>query len=470
MLYPVILSGGVGTRLWPISRNNLPKQFVKIFNNKSMFQKTMERISDKTKFYPPYILTNIIQQHLTEAQLNEHNVSKAKIFLEPQQKGTAPAIMLAALDIAAHDPDGVMLVLSSDNEIKNIKLFQTILISAGKVAKDNKRFLLFSSKPTYPETGYGYILAGKIINKGAEGVKAYEIQHFKEKPSALEVEACIKSGYQWNSGIFVFPVKMFIEDMKKFAPQIYKQCMLAYNNSKTTKKKGHEWILIDEKAFAECPNDSIDYALMEKTEKASVIKMSIGWYDVGSWKTMYEVANKDPDGNLIKGNVISINSRNSHVMSSDETRVLATIGVNDLTIIQTSDATLILPRSKAQDVKKVTTILKEQKQEYFLCDSRTYRSWGFFDIITHDTKMVLKKLILYSKASKETIGNKKAKHFIVNKGKVEIVWEARKIILRKNESIFIPPHVNYVITNLSKFESHLVKMEAAVGKNWTALT
>jgi mannose-1-phosphate guanylyltransferase/mannose-6-phosphate isomerase len=464
MLYPVVLSGGVGTRLWPISRNNLPKQFVKIFNNKSMFQKTMERISDKDRFHPPYILTNIGQRYLTEAQLNEHNIEKAKIFLEPQQKGTAPAIMLAALDIAAHDPDGVMLVLSTDNEIKNLRSFQSILLSAGQVAKDNKRFLLFSSKPTYPETGYGYILAGKIINKGAEGVKAYEIQHFKEKPSALEVEACIKAGYQWNSGIFVFPVKMFIEDMKKFAPHIYKQCSLAYLNAETMKAKGHDWIFVDQKAFAECPEDSIDCALMEKTEKSSVIKMNIGWYDVGSWKTIYEIASKDQDGNVLKGNVISINSRNSYVMSSDESRVLTTIGVNDLTIIQTSDATLILPRNKSQDVRKVTALLKEKKQNYFLCDSRTYRSWGFYDIIKHDTKMVLKKLILYSKASKTTVGNKKAKHFIVNKGKVKVVWEAQKVILRKNESVFIPPHVDYTVTNLSKFESHLIKMEAKASK------
>jgi mannose-1-phosphate guanylyltransferase len=346
MIYPVVLCGGYGTRLWPLSRTNLPKQFIKVFAGKSLFQNTLSRISNKHLFHDPYIITNIEQRHLVKEQLKENEIDHASIYLEPEPHSTAPAVTIAALEIVKHDPNAVILALSSDNEIKKPGTFERILSKAAEVAIQNNKFLLFSSKPTYAETGYGYIKNGDIINDVKDEVQIYDIYHFVEKPSFSETVACIQAGYNWNCGMFLMSAKQFLEELKEFSPNILESCEKTLKKSRIRDEGNYSWITLDSKSFAECPVDSSDNAVMEKTKNSAVVRTNIGWYDVGTWQTLYELAPKDFDGNIIAGEVISINNKNSHIYSSDKNRVLAAIDVRDLTIVQTSDATLIIPRER----------------------------------------------------------------------------------------------------------------------------
>jgi mannose-1-phosphate guanylyltransferase/mannose-6-phosphate isomerase len=460
MIYPVIMCGGYGTRLWPLSRTNLPKQFIKAFAGRSLFQNTLGRISNPKHFHAPYIVTNIEQKYLVKEQLEEEAVPHAKIYLEPEPHSTAPAITVAALDILKHDPNAVMLALSSDSEIKKPKTFVRILNEAAKVAIKHKKFLLFSSKPTYTETGYGYIRSGEILNEPKDGVHVHEISHFIEKPSFSEAESCIKSGYQWNSGIFLLPVKQFLEELEMFAPEIHRTCKTTIKASSEQRENGYSLINLDKENFANCPVDSIDYAVMEKTKNSAVVKTNIGWYDVGSWQTFYEVTPKDSDGNILSGNIISINSKDSHIYSTDKTRILAAIDIHNLTIVQTTDATLVIPRERSQDVKKIISILKERESTDFLQDTKTYFNWGSSEIIRKETLFKLKKIIIKPKHKMPAAGNSKAKHFIVTKGKAYFKFGTTKLTLNRNESLMLEHGIKYSISNRTTKGLEIVKMES----------
>ncbi len=459
MIYPVVLCGGYGTRLWPLSRTNLPKQFIKAFAGRSLFQNTLSRISDGKLFYSPYVITNIEQKYLVKEQLEEEAVPHARVFLEPEPHSTAPAITIAALDIAKHDPNAVILALSSDSEIKKPKTFVRILEESAKIAVKNKKFLLFGSKPTYTETGYGYIRSGHTLNNPKDDIHVYEIKHFVEKPSFSEAEACINAGYQWNSGIFLLPVTQFLAELAEHAPDILNSCKNTLSKSDENAENGYKWITLDKETFSSCPTDSIDYALMEKTKNSAVVKTNIGWYDVGSWQTFYEVSPKDSDGNILSGEVISINSKNSHIYSTDKTRILAAIDVHNLTVVQTTDATLVIPRERSQDVKKIISILKDRNATDFLQDTKTYFNWGSSEIIRKEHLFKLKKIIIKPKHKLNAAGNSKSKHFVVTKGKAYFKFGTTKLVLRRNESLMLEHGVKYTIANKTLKNLEIVKME-----------
>ncbi len=459
MIYPVIMCGGYGTRLWPLSRTNLPKQFIKAFSGRSLFQNTLQRISNKKIFHEPYIVTNIEQKYLVKEQLEEESIPHAEIFLEPEPHSTAPAITIAALEIVKRDPNAIILALSSDSEIKKPKTFVRILNEASKVAIKNNKFLLFSSKPTYVETGYGYIKSGETLNKSKDDINVYGIKHFIEKPSFSEADACIKAGYQWNSGIFLMPAKQFLEELGLYAPDISNSCKETLKKSKIHNENGYRWVELDKQTFASCPIDSIDYAVMEKTKNSAVVKTDIGWYDVGSWQTFYEITPKDSDGNILSGEIISINNRNSHIYSTDRTRILAAIDVNNLTIVQTTDATLVIPRERSQDVKKIISILKDRNSTDFLQDTKSYFNWGSSEIIRKESLFKLKKITIKSKHKMPASGNSKAKHFVVTKGKASFKFGTTKLTLNRNESLMLEQGVKYSISNKTNKQLELVKME-----------
>ncbi len=460
MIYPVVLCGGYGTRLWPLSRTNLPKQFIKAFSNRSLFQNTLGRISNAKHFHAPHVVTNIEQKYLVKEQLEEESIPHARIYLEPEPHSTAPAITVAALDIVKNDPNAVILALSSDSEIKKPKTFIRILEEAAKVAIRQKKFLLFSSKPTYVETGYGYIKSGQILNDARDEIHVSEIKHFIEKPSFSEADACIKAGYQWNSGIFLLPAKQFLSELGDYAPDIFNSCKATLAKSAEQKENGYSWVNLDKETFSNCPVDSIDYAVMEKTKNSAVVKTNIGWYDVGSWQTFYEVSPKDSDGNILSGEVISINSKNSHIYSTDKTRILAAIDVHDLTVVQTTDATLVIPRERSQDVRKIISILKDRNANDFLQDTKTYFNWGSSEIIRKEPLFKLKKIIIKTKHKMQAAGNSKAKHFIVTKGKAYFKFGTTKLTLNRNESLMLEQGIKYSISNRTKKSLEIVKMES----------
>lgn len=457
-IYPVILCGGYGTRMWPLSRTNLPKQFIKIFDNKSLFQNSLEQVLDPQYFNKPYIMTNNEQKYLIKEQLKEAGVENASVFLEPTSLSTAPAVTVAAMDIAKGDPNGVMLILSSDNEIKQRAEFSELIYPAAQVALEKNIYLLFSSKATYAETGYGYIKPGTSIAENKK-VTVSLIERFVEKPPLAEAESCIKEGYQWNSGIFVIPVKLFLEEMEQYSNKIYEACRKTMLVSKKRTWHNQHLVALDKTEFNKSPTDSIDYAVMEKTKYAAVVQTDIGWYDVGSWQSYYEISKKDNNGNAIYGDILAIDVKNTNIFSKDSSRVTAAIGVQDLTIIQTSDATLVMPTTSSQKVKNIVAELKEKNKIEFLADPITYKKWGKYEIVRRERDVVLKKLTLKSNMKVGIKGNKKAKHFVVVKGVATFYIGRAKMIVQQNDSLMIPMGVDYSINNLTDSRIEIIKLE-----------
>lgn len=460
MLHPVILCGGYGTRLWPLSRTNLPKQFLRVFGDKSLFQHTLDRIERiDAKVATTYVVTNHKQKYLVHDQLEATGFKNAKIFLEPKPLSTSPAITLTALEIFEKDPEGIIIALSSDNEIRKSDVFIELLSNAAKVAGKYEKLLLFSSKPKYVETGYGYIKGGDVITSKNDNVKIQKIEHFKEKPSYSEAEALIKADYQWNSGIFILPVKLYLDEMRKYANDIVVACEKILAGKTETYYGQYNFTKFKSKDYAKCREDSIDYALIEHTDKAAVVKTDIGWYDVGTWQTIYEISPKDADGNVINGEVIVLDSKNSHIYSTDDHRLIAAIGLENITVIQTNDSTLVMPTKRSQDVKKVTSALAESGKSSYLTNLIHYTSWGSYEVIRGDKRFKLKKVTIKLGHKIFIKANSKAKHFIVTNGEAEFKFGTSKLVLKKNESLMILKDQDYTITNLDKGFLEIVKME-----------
>jgi mannose-1-phosphate guanylyltransferase/mannose-6-phosphate isomerase len=342
MLYPVILAGGSGTRLWPWSRNDLPKQFLSIDGQKSLLQNCLDRVKDPQQFHVPYIVINHKHINLLKTQ-----TANAHLLIEPQAKGTAPAITLAALTIHQQDKNAVLLVMPADIHIENNELFCSLLRKSEMLALKHNKLLLFGTQALYPETGYGYIKCGKRISR------FYEMDKFMEKPSLAAAKKYITAGYLWNSGIFIFPVNLLLTEIKKHAPEIYHACNKAYTNAK-----------IDPLAFNQCPVDSIDYAVLEKSLNIAVMKCNIGWHDIGSWQAMYNMECKNAEGNILKGEVIVLDCKNTHVINENPKELISLFGCKNLTVVKSGNATIILPRKDSQKVKEVVDWLKKYKKKY----------------------------------------------------------------------------------------------------------
>lgn len=457
-IFPVILCGGFGTRMWPLSRTNLPKQFIKLFKGKSLFQNSLAQVMDETHYEKPYLLTNNQQKYLIKEQLREMGVTDAVIFLEPAPLSTAPATTVAAMEIAKKDPNGIMVLLSSDNEIKRREDFEALIPKAAKVAKEKNIYLLFGSKAEYAETGYGYIKGGEVLFDH-DKVHISKIERFVEKPQAPEADKCMKEGYQWNSGIFIIPVKLYLEEMEKYSPEIYNACKETMRVSKIKKWHNQKLVTLNKKEFMKSPVDSLDYAVMEKTKHSAVVRTDIGWYDVGSWQSFYEISEKDNIGNASYGDILAIDVKNTNIFSSDKSRITAAVGVENLTIIQTADATLVMPTSKSQEVKKIVAELKVQNKGIFLTDPVTYKKWGFYEIVRREAEVVLKKITLKPKHKVLIKGNNKAKHFVVTKGVATFYIGRAKMIVQENDSLMIPMGVDYNINNLGDARIEIIKIE-----------
>lgn len=463
MIYPVILCGGHGTRLWPISRENLPKQFIGFASKTSLLQNSVNRIKSLPGIGMLYILTNHTQRFLAEEQLAAIGVKSAEIILEPAAKSTSPAITLAALHLESRDPDAVMLVLSSDNEITHPHRFRKLLMGASRLAKKNNKFLLFGSEAVYPETGYGYIKPGSVIDSDESNVEICEIEKFIEKPSELEATACIKAGYQWNSGIFVLPVKLYLEEMQIHAPKILEAC-------RASMKAGHQALSthshysivhVDHKEFEKCPTDSIDYALLEKTNKYALVKTKIGWSDVGSWGSVYSIQKKDSDGNVIKADsCVSINNHNVQVYSNNKDKLIAAVNLDNITIVDSEDAVLILNTESSQDVKKIINTLRSNHMDNFLSNATIHRTWGRYSVLLKQNSFVVKRIFLSPGRTYASKGSLKSRHFITVKGDVTLISKSTVSAFKEGNSFSYDEKGSYKIRNLSKSETaEFIKIE-----------
>jgi mannose-1-phosphate guanylyltransferase len=350
MILPVILSGGFGKRLWPLSHKNRPKQFLRLLDKNSLFQDTIARITEIPDSLPPLLICNEDHRFLIARQLQEMDVASSAIILEPIGKNTAPAITIASLQAMVDGSDPILLVLPSDQLITNRAAFLDAVNKATKYAQD-KKLITFGIVPHSPETGYGYIQAGKQLEPGV-----HIVDSFVEKPNLETAKKYLKAGnYYWNGGIFMFRASRFLREMDKHAPDILVTCRKAFRSRITTP----DFIRLDKEIFSECRSDSVDYAVMEKTTDAVVVPMDAGWSDVGCWHALYELGAKNDHGNVEIGKVITDDVKNSYLCS--EGRTLAAIGVEDLIIVETKDAVLVVHKDQTQKVKALLEQLEKEQ-------------------------------------------------------------------------------------------------------------
>jgi mannose-1-phosphate guanylyltransferase / mannose-6-phosphate isomerase len=429
MLHPVVLSGGSGSRLWPLSRQNQPKQFLRLIGDHSLYQETVIRASKLPNAQPPVTVCSEDHRFMVGEQLQEVAIPSGGILLEPVARNTAPAIALAALHVAARDPDGTLLVMPADHLIENEEAFRTAVASATGLAEQGW-LVTFGITPDYAETGYGYILRGDELS-----VDGYRVQRFVEKPDLPTAERYVaESTYAWNSGMFLFKATAYLDELERHAPAVLATARDAYAMS----KKDLDFIRVDKEAFAASPNDSIDYAVMEKTDRAAVVPVSCGWSDIGSWSSLWSVAKRDGDDNRHEGDVISIDTKGSLVRAS-ERRMIATIGVEDLVIIDTPDATLVARKDRVQDVKTVVDHLKASGRQEHLFHRKVYRPWGSYDSIDMGERFQVKRIVVKPGAALSLQKHhKRAEHWIVVSGVAEVTCDDRVFDLHENESTYIP--------------------------------
>ena len=350
-IIPIILSGGAGTRLWPLSVNDHPKQFLPLVSQRTMIQETLLRLKG-LELGNPIVSCGEGHRFLVAQQVGEVSQSNPSIILEPMAKNTAPAIAAACMAALKQDKDSVVIVLPSDHVIRNVKAFQQAVQIAAKDAYENNTLVTFGIVPTFASTGYGYV---KASGQGEEGV--FTLERFVEKPCLEKAQEYLVSGeYAWNSGMFVFCPGVFIEELKKYSPEMAELSVASYENAKSD----DDFIRLDAASFGQIKGDSIDYAVMEKTDKGRIVKLDAGWDDVGSWSALYDISTKDDNKNVTKGDVIALSSTKSYIRS-ETGRPVAVIGLENLVVVDSPDGLLISAMDKIQDVKKVTETLKQRK-------------------------------------------------------------------------------------------------------------
>lgn len=429
MLHPVILSGGSGSRLWPLSRQNQPKQFLTLIGDHSLFQETVLRASRLPGMQAPVTVCSEDHRFMVGEQLQEIDIASGGILLEPMARNTAPAIALAALHAVRADAEASLLVMPADHLIEDEEAFRDAVARATLLAEAGW-LVTFGIQPDYAETGYGYILQGEALSDGG-----YRVERFVEKPDADTAEQYVQAGtYAWNSGMFMFRAERFLDELAQWAPEILRAATAAY----ATAAPDLDFVRVDGAAFDASPSESIDYAVMEKTSRAAVVPVTCGWSDIGSWSSLWSAAARDGDGNRHDGDVLSIDSRNSLVRASDR-RMIATIGVDDLIIVDTPDATLVARKDRVQDVKKVVDLIKAAGRQEHLFHRKVYRPWGSYDSIDLGDRFQVKRIVVKPGAALSLQKHhKRAEHWIVVSGVAEVTCDDKVFDLHENESTYIP--------------------------------
>lgn len=450
MIIPVIMAGGTGSRLWPLSRMHYPKQFLNLNGSQSMLQTTISRIGS-LETLDPIVICNEEHRFIVAEQLKQLSLADSSIILEPIGRNTAPAIALAALKCSKKDD--LLLVLAADHVILNEHEFCEVISQAEKHANAG-RLVTFGIVPTAPETGYGYIRRGESVSQN--GKKIFEVEAFVEKPDVLTANEYLSTGeYYWNSGMFLFRAGRYLEELQKYRSDIYNACLQAMETATTDL----DFIRVDESAFRACPDDSIDYAVMEKTDDAVVIPLDAGWSDVGSWSSLWEISNKDSAGNVSKGDVITYNTENCYLHS--ESSLLTAVGIKDIVIVQTKDALLVAHAESVQDVKKIVEKLKKDNRQEHLIHREAYRPWGKIDSIGDGERYKVKRVTV---KPGETISQQKhynrVEHWIIVGGTAKVTLDDEVKILSENESIYIPVGVKHSLENPGKILLELIEVSS----------
>lgn len=450
MFISVIMAGGSGSRLWPLSRSMFPKQFLTLDskNNLTMLQSTIDRVSDISTL-EPIIITNEQHRFIVAEQMREYGAN-SKIILEPVGRNTAPAIALAAFEAVKHGEDPVLLILAADHVILDKPAFQASVKNAFIQAQAGY-LVTFGIVPTMPETGYGYIHRGSEIAENA-----YKVEQFVEKPSRETAEKYVVSGnYYWNSGCFMFKASSYLHELKRLSPEIYTACEKAANKI----VKDIDFIRVDKDEFLKCPDDSVDYAVMEKTDKAVVVSMDAGWSDVGSWSALWEVSDKDENQNSYRGDVIMKNTSGCYIYAPN--KLVAAVGLQNIVVVDTKDAVLVADKSKVQEVKQIVEQLKDEDRREYKEHREVYRPWGRSDAIDKGGRYKVNRITIKPGKSEDLqVHYHRAEHWIVVSGTAKVTKENEIRLITENQSIYIPVGVPHCIENPGKIPLELIEVQS----------
>ncbi len=459
ILHPVILSGGSGSRLWPLSREAYPKQLLPLQSAQTMLQETvlraMQLSSAQLAVAAPLLICNSEHRFLVREQCQSVGYNPAAVYLEPTGRNTAPAIALAALHLARGehaDPDALMLVMPADHVILDRQAFNQAVEQAVAAAKQGK-LVTFGIAPGHPETGYGYIRSGAAL-PALSG--AFEVAQFVEKPDLQRAQQFLLDGnYSWNSGMFLFTAGSYLQELALYRPDIMQAITLAWQQRTTDLG----FYRPDSAAFLQCPSDSIDYAVMQATTKAAVVKADIGWSDVGSWESLWRLAARDDNGNAIYGDVLALGTTNSYLRS--ESRQLSVIGLDNVTVVETKDAVLVMNTNAAQDVKKVVEQLRAQGRSESLQNLRVYRPWGWYEEIDQGANFKVKRLQVNpgEKISLQ-LHHHRAEHWVVVCGRATVTVGDTVVVLEVNQSIYIPVGAKHRLENAYTESLQLIEVQS----------
>ncbi len=453
-IIPVILSGGSGSRLWPLSREQHPKQYLPLVGNNTMLQETLLRLKGLDNLADPVIICNSSHRFMVAEQLKQIDINNPTVLLEPVGKNTAPAIAAAAIytiNSAQDKKDQILLVLSADHLIEDISSFHSAIDSATKHATNGK-LVTFGIAPVDANTGYGYIHKGETLNN------AFTIKEFVEKPNQKDAKSFLNSGdYLWNSGMFMFKPGVFIEELSLFDNGMASLVELSVKNASSDL----DFFRLDSDSFSQINGESIDYAVMEKTDKAVVIPLNANWHDIGSWSALHEISEKDESNNVIKGDVFSEQTSNSYIYASN--KIIATLGIDNLVIVDTPDAILVASKDKSQDLKVITERLIQENRCEQRLHRKVYRPWGWYDSLESGSNFQVKRLHINPGEKLSLQSHKKrAEHWIVIKGVAKITCGSKIFILKENQSTYIPKKSKHRIENTHGDVLEVIEVQSGV--------
>jgi mannose-1-phosphate guanylyltransferase/mannose-6-phosphate isomerase len=450
-LYPVILSGGSGSRLWPLSREHYPKPLLPLVSDKTLLQETASRLDAIDDLGDAVYVCNEEHRFLVAEQVAQLGKTPSTIILEPQGRNTAPALTLAALYLVSKDPDAMMVVMPADHVMIQPQQFVDAVSQVIPHA-ENAALVTFGVVPGGPETGYGYIRRGEKL----EGGEAFRVLKFVEKPDLQTAERYVSAGdYYWNSGIFLMRADSWLNEIEQFRPDIKSACTRAMSQG----KQDCDFFRVDQGVFLACPGDSIDYAVMEKTDRAVVVPISAGWSDVGAWSALWNVCQRDADGNVIQGDVFAEDTHNAFLVAQH--RCLATVGLDDIIVVETADAVLVAHRDKAQDVKKIVNRLKETDRDEHKMHRRVYRPWGSYEGIDAGTRFQVKRLSVKPGAQLSLqLHHHRAEHWVVVKGTARVTCGEKVFNLHENQSTYIPMGEKHRLENPGTIPLEVIEIQS----------
>lgn len=451
MIFPIVLAGGAGTRLWPLSRGNFPKQFIPLCGETSLLQQTLLRIQGVNP-KPALVICNDDTRFLAAEQLRQL-AQPSQVMLEPVGRNTAPAIALAALEVVSqYGEDAVLLVLAADHVIKNTDAFHQVIAKGEQLALQGK-LVTFGIVPTHAETGYGYIQRGDAVAADTSG---YKVQAFVEKPNSATAQAYLESGhYYWNSGMFMFKAGRYLAELEKHRPDILAACQAAI----AAKATDLDFIRVGKAEFTACPDDSIDYAVMEKTADAVVLPLDAGWNDVGGFSALWDVAAKNAEGNVLKGDVLVHQASNLYAHTED--KLIAVVGVSDLVVVNTKDAVLVAHKDKTQDVKKIVDQLKQANRSEVTFHREVYRPWGKYDSVDNGQRFQVKRITVKPGAKLSVqMHHHRAEHWIVVSGTARVTIDGKDQLVTENQSVYIPVTAVHALENPGKVPLELIEVQS----------